>query len=71
MATQEGIREQIPGIPVKLVDATAAGDCFDGEASNGMVMQDILQAARYGNVAASLSVQHFGAVSSLTGRGRN
>ncbi len=69
LATQNGLREQIPGIPVKLVDATAAGDCFDGGfLTEWLRTKDLLQAARYGNVAASLSVQHFGAVASLPSR---
>ena len=69
LATQDGMREQIPGIPVNLVDATAAGDCFDGGfLTEWLRTKDLLQAARYGNVAASLSVQHFGAVSSLPSR---
>jgi 2-dehydro-3-deoxygluconokinase len=69
LATQDGLREQIPGIPVKLVDATAAGDCVDGGfLTEWLRTKDLLQAARYGNVAASLSVQHFGAVASLPSR---
>ena len=69
LATQDGMREKIPGIPVNLVDATAAGDCFDGGfLTEWLRTKDLLQAARYGNVAASLSVQHFGAVSSLPSR---
>ena len=69
LATQDGMREQIPGILVNLVDATAAGDCFDGGfLTEWLRTKDLLQAARYGNVAASLSVQHFGAVSSLPSR---
>ncbi len=69
LATQDSIREQIPGIQSKLVDATAAGDCFDGGfLTEWLRTKDLLQAARYGNVAASLSVQHFGAVTSLPSR---
>jgi 2-dehydro-3-deoxygluconokinase len=69
LATQDSMREQIPGIPAKLVDATAAGDCFDGGfLTEWLRTKDLLQAARYGNVAASLSVQHFGAVASLPSR---
>ena len=69
LATQDSMREQIPGIQSKLVDATAAGDCFDGGfLTEWLRTKDLLQAARYGNVAASLSVQHFGAVASLPSR---
>ena len=69
LATQDGMREQIPGIPVKLVDATAAGDCFDGGfLTEWLRTKDLLRAVRYGNAAASLSVQHFGAVASLPSR---
>ena len=51
------------------MDATAAGDCFDGGfLSEWLRTKDLIQAARYGNVAASLSVQHFGAVASLPTR---
>jgi 2-dehydro-3-deoxygluconokinase len=69
LASQNGMREHLPGISVKLADATAAGDCFDGGfLTEWLRSKDLLRAARYGNVAASLSVQHFGAVASLPSR---
>jgi 2-dehydro-3-deoxygluconokinase len=69
LASQDGMREHLPGISVKLADATAAGDCLDGGfLTEWLRSKDLLRAARYGNVAASLSVQHFGAVASLPSR---
>ncbi len=54
--------------PVKAnaVDATGAGDCFAGNLLARLALgDDLLQAARYANAAAALSVQGFGAVAPL------
>ena len=54
---------------VEAVDATGAGDCFCGNLLARIAAGDSLaDAARYANVAASLSVQGFGAVAPLPTR---
>ena len=59
-------RQRVPGRKVALVDATGAGDCFDGNflarLADGC---EILDAARYANAAASIAVQGYGAVAPL------
>lgn len=59
-------RQRVPGRSVPLVDATGAGDCFDGNLLARLALGDDLAAAvRYANTAASLAVQGFGAVAPL------
>ncbi len=62
-------RERIAGRRVNPVDATAAGDTFDGaflaELAAG---RDPFSAARYANAAAALSTQGFGAVAPMPRR---
>ena len=59
-------RQRVPGRSVALVDATGAGDCFDGNLLARLALGDDLAAAvRYANAAASLAVQGFGAVAPL------
>jgi 2-dehydro-3-deoxygluconokinase len=59
-------REHIPGIKLKLVDATGAGDCFCGTALARLAAGDsIWDAARYANAAAALKTTGFGAVDPL------
>jgi len=59
-------RERIPAHPVKLVDATGAGDCFGGNLLARMAQGDtVFEATRYANAAAALAVQGFGAVAPL------
>lgn len=59
-------RQRVPGRSVALVDATGAGDCFDGNLLARLALGDDLAAAvRYANTAASLAVQGFGAVAPL------
>ncbi|MEM8663510.1 MAG: sugar kinase, partial [Pseudomonadota bacterium] len=54
---------EIPPRPAKLVDASGAGDCFDGAFLARLVAGDAVpDAARYATVAASLSVEGFGAI---------
>ena len=68
VATSEK-RERIAGRKVSPVDATAAGDTFDGaflaELAAG---RDPFAAARYANAAAALSTQGFGAVAPMPRR---
>jgi 2-dehydro-3-deoxygluconokinase len=59
-------RERIPGIALKAVDATGAGDCFCGAALARLAAGDsIWDAARYANAAAALATTGFGAVDPL------
>jgi len=62
-------RRRVPAAPVEVVDATAAGDTFDGaflaELVNGA---DPFAAARYANAAATLSTQGYGAVAPMPRR---
>lgn len=59
-------REHLAGRRVTVRDATGAGDCFCGNLLARLSLGDsLLQAARYANAAASLSVQGFGAVQPL------
>lgn len=59
-------RQRVAGRSVALVDATGAGDCFDGNLLARLALGDDLPAAvRYANTAASLAVQGFGAVAPL------
>jgi 2-dehydro-3-deoxygluconokinase len=59
-------REHIPGMKLKLVDATGAGDCFCGAALARLANGDsIWDAARYANAAAALKTTGFGAVDPL------
>jgi 2-dehydro-3-deoxygluconokinase len=56
----------IAPIRVNAVDATGAGDCFAGNMLARLAKgEDLVNAARYANAAAALSVQGFGAVAAL------
>ncbi len=59
-------RLRIDGVRVQSVDATGAGDCFDGAFAARMVAgDDPFAAARYANVAAALATTGYGAVAPL------
>ena len=59
-------RTPLAAQPVQAVDATGAGDCFAGNLLARLCRSDdLLQAARYANAAAALSVQGHGAVAPL------
>lgn len=67
-ATRE-TRTRIAGHRVSAVDATGAGDCFDGALLARLVAGDALAvAARYANAAAALTTIGFGAVAPLPSR---
>ena len=64
----------VPGVPVDVVDTTAAGDTFCGvlaatlsavSATDPITPSDLTNAVRRANVAASLSVQAAGAIPSV------
>ena len=58
--------ERVGGHVVATVDATGAGDCFDGAFAARMVAgDDLFAAARYANAAAALATTGFGAVAPL------
>ena len=59
-------RERITGNAVRSVDATGAGDCFDGAfAARVLAGDDPFAAARYANAAAALATTGYGAVAPL------
>jgi 2-dehydro-3-deoxygluconokinase len=59
-------REHIRGHRVNAIDATGAGDCFDGAFAARMVAgDDAVAAARYANAAAALATTGYGAVDPL------
>jgi len=59
-------RVRLPGHAVELVDATGAGDCFDGAfLARVAAGDDPVEAARYANAAAALSVTGRGAVAPI------
>ena len=59
-------REQVAGHRVDCIDATGAGDCFDGAFAVRILDGDTpFAAARYANAAAALATTGFGAVAPL------
>ena len=59
-------RERVPARAVNCVDATGAGDCFDGAfATRLLAGDDPFTAARYANTAAGLATTGYGAVAPL------
>ena len=59
-------RVRIPGMRVAAVDATGAGDCFDGAFVARMAAgDDSFAAARFANAAAALATTGYGAVAPL------
>lgn len=66
LVSARGERRHIPALPVPLVDATGAGDCFCGNLLAQLAAgAAVFDAARYANAAAALAVQGFGAVAPL------
>jgi 2-dehydro-3-deoxygluconokinase len=62
-------REIIPGITCAAIDATGAGDAFDGAFLTAyLASNDPFGAARFANVAAGLSTEGWGAVDPLPRR---
>jgi ribokinase len=58
----KGVREMIPGFKVNAVDATGAGDVFNGALAVALSEgRPLLEAARFGSAAAAISVTRFGA----------
>jgi 2-dehydro-3-deoxygluconokinase len=68
VATAE-CRLRLPAIPAKVVDATGAGDMFDGAfLAEYLRTGDPFAAGRYANVAAALSTEGYGAVAPMPRR---
>ena len=68
VATPED-RKRVPGRPVSVVDATGAGDTFDGAFLARIIAgDDPFTAATYANAAASIAVQGYGAVAPIPRR---
>ncbi|PZU95452.1 MAG: 2-dehydro-3-deoxygluconokinase [Chelatococcus sp.] len=62
-------RERFTPIKVDAIDATGAGDCFDGAfLAEYMRTGDAFVAAAYANVAAALSTQGYGAIAPVPRR---
>ena len=58
-----------PAFVVEAVDATAAGDCFNGALATGLAEgRTLLEAARFAMAAAAISVTRRGAIPSLPTR---
>ncbi|GGC69047.1 sugar kinase [Undibacterium terreum] len=61
----------VPAFRVEPVDATGAGDCFDGALIARLAAGDsLLDATRYANVAAAISTTGYGAVAPIPDQGR-
>jgi 2-dehydro-3-deoxygluconokinase len=62
-------RRRVPGRPVAVVDATGAGDTFDGAFLARIIAgDDPFTAAAYANAAASIAVQGYGGVAPIPRR---
>ncbi len=62
-------RTVVPGYPVDAIDATAAGDTFDGAfLAEWITHGDPKAAARFANAAAALSTTQRGAIAAMPGR---
>ena len=69
LAATAARRERVAPLAVPAVDATGAGDCFDGAFLAEFVRAaDPFAAARFANVAAALSARGWGAVAPLPRR---
>lgn len=65
-----GLTEFIPAQPVTAVETTGAGDSFIGAMSVALIEgKTLTQAAEYGTLAASITVQSIGAQGSMPDRG--
>jgi len=64
-----GVRAWVPGFEVTTVDTTAAGDIFNGALAVALTEgRPLLEAARFANAAAAISVTRCGAQSSIPSR---
>lgn len=66
LASPDGGMASIQPFPVRAVDTTAAGDCFNGAFAVGLLMgKDPAESARFAAAAAAISVTRVGAQSSM------
>ena len=66
----EGLRTMVPGFKVRALDTTAAGDVFNGALAVALVEgKELIEAVRFGQAAAAISVTRAGAQSSAPKRG--
>lgn len=66
LASPDGVMASIQPFPVRAVDTTAAGDCFNGAFAVGLLMgKDPAESARFAAAAAAISVTRVGAQSSM------
>jgi len=66
IATQSGFDAAIAAFPVKAIDTTAAGDCFNGAFATALMRgQSPIEAALFASAAAAISVTRKGAQPSL------
>jgi ribokinase len=66
LASPDGVTASIQPFPVRAVDTTAAGDCFNGAFAVGLLMgKDPAESARFAAAAAAISVTRVGAQSSM------
>ncbi|MEP6915284.1 MAG: ribokinase [Acidobacteriota bacterium] len=64
-----GVRQLVPGIPVRAVDATGAGDVFNGALVVALAEgRSLIESARFANAAAAWSVTRPGAQPSAPSR---
>jgi ribokinase len=62
LVATKGLKQLVPGIRVKAVDCTAAGDVFNGALAVAISEgRSMLEAVRFANAAAAISVTRFGA----------
>lgn len=65
----DGILQLVPGFKVKVMDTTGAGDVFSGALSVALAeQQPLVQAVRFANAAAAISVTRLGAQPSAPSR---
>ncbi|MDQ2711253.1 MAG: ribokinase [Acidobacteriota bacterium] len=68
IASPQGV-ERVPSFPVRPVDSTAAGDTFNGAFAAALTEgKPVVEAARFANAAAAISVTRHGAQSSIPER---
>jgi 2-dehydro-3-deoxygluconokinase len=61
--------QKIAAVSVLAVDATGAGDCFNGAfIAEYLATKDVFKAARYANIAAALSTTDYGALTAVATR---